>query len=129
MLSCCRGFTDYHNGVEKSDGQPSARGLSCRYTRRLFRLRDVRHLHAALYPEPGHVHGGGGVRLRDPGSGQRVVAAASRAALRSGGGPEYPRSGQIELMQSIEQFIEEKYPMLIQTPNVLRKTVGVLYPI
>ena len=40
-----------------------------------------------------------------------------------------PRPGQIELMQTIEQFMEEKHPMLIQAPTGLGKTVGVLYPV
>jgi DNA excision repair protein ERCC-2 len=42
---------------------------------------------------------------------------------------ENPRSGQIELMQTIEKFMEEKHPMLIQAPTGLGKTVGVLYPV
>ncbi|MEI6205677.1 MAG: ATP-dependent DNA helicase [Desulfuromonadales bacterium] len=42
---------------------------------------------------------------------------------------ENPRPGQIELMQTIEQFMEEKQPMLIQAPTGLGKTVGVLYPV
>ncbi|MDD2582793.1 MAG: ATP-dependent DNA helicase [Desulfuromonadaceae bacterium] len=42
---------------------------------------------------------------------------------------ENPRSGQIELMQTIEEFMEEKHPMLIQAPTGLGKTVGVLYPV
>ena len=40
-----------------------------------------------------------------------------------------PRSGQIELMQTIEEFMAEKHPMLIQAPTGLGKTVGVLYPV
>jgi DNA excision repair protein ERCC-2 len=32
-------------------------------------------------------------------------------------------------MQTIEQFMEEKHPMLIQAPTGLGKTVGVLYPV
>lgn len=42
---------------------------------------------------------------------------------------ENPRPGQIELMQTIEQFMLEKQPMLIQAPTGLGKTVGVLYPV
>ncbi|MBC8019452.1 MAG: ATP-dependent DNA helicase [Verrucomicrobia bacterium] len=42
---------------------------------------------------------------------------------------ENPRSGQIELMQTIEEFMAEKHPMLIQAPTGLGKTVGVLYPV
>jgi DNA excision repair protein ERCC-2 len=42
---------------------------------------------------------------------------------------EKPRSGQIELMQTIEEFMAEKHPMLIQAPTGLGKTVGVLYPV
>ena len=42
---------------------------------------------------------------------------------------ENPRPGQIELMQTIDQFMEEKNPMLIQAPTGLGKTVGVLYPV
>src|SRR5450631_2759475 len=40
-----------------------------------------------------------------------------------------PRPGQIDLMQTIEQFMEEKHPMLIQAPTGLGKTAGVLYPV
>jgi len=40
-----------------------------------------------------------------------------------------PRPGQIELMQTIERFMEERHPMLIQAPTGLGKTVGVLYPV
>lgn len=40
-----------------------------------------------------------------------------------------PRSGQVELMQTIEGFMAEKHPMLIQAPTGLGKTVGVLYPV
>lgn len=42
---------------------------------------------------------------------------------------ENPRPGQIELMQTIERFMAEKHPMLIQAPTGLGKTVGVLYPV
>jgi DNA excision repair protein ERCC-2 len=42
---------------------------------------------------------------------------------------ESPRSGQIELMETIEQGMEEGSPMLIQAPTGLGKTVGVLYPV
>ena len=42
---------------------------------------------------------------------------------------ENPRSGQIELMQTIDGFMAEKHPMLIQAPTGLGKTVGVLYPV
>jgi len=42
---------------------------------------------------------------------------------------ENPRSGQIELMQTIEGFMAERRPMLIQAPTGLGKTVGVLYPV
>jgi DNA excision repair protein ERCC-2 len=40
-----------------------------------------------------------------------------------------PRSGQIELMQTIEQGMHEQRPMLIQAPTGLGKTMGVLYPV
>lgn len=40
-----------------------------------------------------------------------------------------PRPGQIELMQTIEQGMNERKPMLIQAPTGLGKTVGVLYPV
>lgn len=40
-----------------------------------------------------------------------------------------PRSGQIELMETIERFMAGKHPMLIQAPTGLGKTVGVLYPV
>ena len=42
---------------------------------------------------------------------------------------EIPRCGQVELMQTIEEGIEEHRPMHIQAPTGLGKTVGVLYPI
>jgi DNA excision repair protein ERCC-2 len=42
---------------------------------------------------------------------------------------ETPRSGQIELMQTIERGMQERKPMLIQAPTGLGKTVGVLYPV
>jgi DNA excision repair protein ERCC-2 len=42
---------------------------------------------------------------------------------------ETPRSGQIELMQTIEEGMQERRPMLIQAPTGLGKTVGVLYPV
>lgn len=41
---------------------------------------------------------------------------------------ENPRSGQIELIQTIEEGIKENRPMLLQAPTGLGKTVGVLYP-
>jgi len=40
-----------------------------------------------------------------------------------------PRLGQIELIETIEQGMEEKRPMLIQAPTGLGKTIGVLYPV
>ena len=42
---------------------------------------------------------------------------------------EKPRTGQIELMHTIEEFMAGKHPMLIQAPTGLGKTVGVLYPV
>ncbi|CAG0948844.1 putative ATP-dependent DNA helicase YoaA [Burkholderiales bacterium] len=42
---------------------------------------------------------------------------------------ENPRSGQIELMEAIEEGMTEESPMLIQAPTGLGKTVGVLYPV
>jgi DNA excision repair protein ERCC-2 len=41
---------------------------------------------------------------------------------------ERPRSGQIDLIQSIENGFTEKKAMLFQAPTGLGKTVGVLYP-
>jgi DNA excision repair protein ERCC-2 len=41
---------------------------------------------------------------------------------------ENPRSGQIELIQTIEEAMKEDRPMLLQAPTGLGKTVGVLYP-
>lgn len=38
------------------------------------------------------------------------------------------RSGQIELIETIEQGMAENRPMLLQAPTGLGKTVGVLYP-
>ncbi|WP_230198938.1 ATP-dependent DNA helicase [Geotalea daltonii] len=40
-----------------------------------------------------------------------------------------PRPGQIELMETIDQGMNEGKPMLIQAPTGLGKTVGVLYPV
>jgi DNA excision repair protein ERCC-2 len=42
---------------------------------------------------------------------------------------EAPRPGQIELMQTVEQGMQEQRPMLIQAPTGLGKTAGVLYPV
>lgn len=42
---------------------------------------------------------------------------------------ENPRSGQIELMEAIEEGMTEESPMLVQAPTGLGKTVGVLYPV
>jgi DNA excision repair protein ERCC-2 len=39
-----------------------------------------------------------------------------------------PRSGQIELIQTVEDGMKEHQPMLIQAPTGLGKTIGVLYP-
>jgi DNA excision repair protein ERCC-2 len=39
-----------------------------------------------------------------------------------------PRSGQIELIQTIEDGMKDNQPMLLQAPTGLGKTVGVLYP-
>lgn len=39
-----------------------------------------------------------------------------------------PRSGQIELIETIEQGMIDNRPMLLQAPTGLGKTVGVLYP-
>jgi DNA excision repair protein ERCC-2 len=39
-----------------------------------------------------------------------------------------PRSGQIELIQTIQDGMKENQPMLLQAPTGLGKTVGVLYP-
>lgn len=41
---------------------------------------------------------------------------------------EKPRSGQIELIETIQGGMVGKNPMLIQAPTGLGKTVGVLYP-
>jgi DNA excision repair protein ERCC-2 len=42
---------------------------------------------------------------------------------------ENPRPGQTELIQTIEEGMEERRPMLIQAPTGLGKTAGVLYPV
>ncbi len=42
---------------------------------------------------------------------------------------ENPRSGQFELIQSIEAGIAEKHRMMIQAPTGLGKTAGVLFPV
>ena len=39
-----------------------------------------------------------------------------------------PRTGQIELIQTIEEGMKEDRPMLLQAPTGLGKTMGVLYP-
>lgn len=41
---------------------------------------------------------------------------------------EKPRSGQVELIATIEEGMRDESPMLIQAPTGLGKTVGVLYP-
>jgi DNA excision repair protein ERCC-2 len=41
---------------------------------------------------------------------------------------EKPRSGQIELIKTIEEGMKLDRPMMIQAPTGLGKTVGVLYP-
>jgi DNA excision repair protein ERCC-2 len=41
---------------------------------------------------------------------------------------DQPRSGQVELIQTIQEGMGENRPMLIQAPTGLGKTVGVLYP-
>ena len=41
---------------------------------------------------------------------------------------ENPRTGQVELIETIEQGMSEKKRMLIQAPTGLGKTIGVLYP-
>lgn len=40
-----------------------------------------------------------------------------------------PRTGQIDLMQAIEEGMAEGKPLLIQAPTGLGKTIGVLYPV
>ncbi len=40
-----------------------------------------------------------------------------------------PRAGQIELMQTVEEGLRERRPMLIQAPTGIGKTAGVLYPV
>jgi DNA excision repair protein ERCC-2 len=40
-----------------------------------------------------------------------------------------PRSGQVELMKTVEQGMREQRAMLIQAPAGLGKTAGVLYPV
>lgn len=42
---------------------------------------------------------------------------------------ESPRSGQIELISTIEDGMRENRPMLVQAPTGLGKTIGVLYPV
>ena len=39
-----------------------------------------------------------------------------------------PRSGQVELIETIQQTMKEDRPMLIQAPTGSGKTIGVLYP-
>jgi DNA excision repair protein ERCC-2 len=39
-----------------------------------------------------------------------------------------PRSGQVELIETINESMKENQPLLIQAPTGLGKTVGVLYP-
>jgi len=41
---------------------------------------------------------------------------------------EKPRTGQVELIQTIEDGMKENRPMLLQAPTGLGKTVGVMYP-
>jgi len=42
---------------------------------------------------------------------------------------EKPRSGQIGLMQTVEEGLREQRPMLIQAPTGIGKTAGILYPV
>ncbi len=42
---------------------------------------------------------------------------------------EHPRSGQMELMQTVEKNLDGKTALLLQAPTGLGKTVGVLYPL
>lgn len=39
-----------------------------------------------------------------------------------------PRTGQVELIQTIEDNMLDSHPMLLQAPTGLGKTIGVLYP-
>lgn len=63
-----------------------------------------------------------------------AIAAEKRAARRrkEGGTLAFPfaapRSGQVELISTVEEGMREKRRMLIQAPTGLGKTVGVLYP-
>ena len=41
---------------------------------------------------------------------------------------ERPRTGQVDLIETVKSGLEEKRPMLVQAPTGLGKTVGVLYP-
>lgn len=65
----------------------------------------------------------------EAGKGEKRAARRRRVASSFLFPFEHPRAGQIELMQTIEGFMAEKRPMLIQAPTGLGKTVGVLYPV
>ncbi len=63
-----------------------------------------------------------------------AITAEKRAARRRNEGAslafpfDKPRSGQVELIETVGQGMAEKRRMLIQAPTGLGKTVGVLYP-
>ena len=62
---------------------------------------------------------------------QAEKRAARRRKVASGFAFPFadPRPGQIDLMHTIERFMAEGGPMLIQAPTGLGKTVGVLFPV
>lgn len=67
--------------------------------------------------------------VEETGKAERRAHRRRKAAATVSFPYETPRSGQIELMQTIEQGMQERRPMLIQAPTGLGKTIGVLYPV
>lgn len=65
----------------------------------------------------------------EAGKAEKRAARRKKIAVHFNFPFENPRSGQVELMQTIEQAMNERKPMLIQAPTGLGKTVGVLYPV
>jgi DNA excision repair protein ERCC-2 len=65
----------------------------------------------------------------DAGKAEKRAARRRRIAGHFAFPFQNPRAGQTELMQTVEQGMKERKPMLIQAPTGLGKTVGVLYPV
>jgi len=62
-------------------------------------------------------------------SAQKRIQRRKKAGAQLGFPFNKPRSGQLELIATIENGIQESRPMLIQAPTGLGKTIGVTYPL